>query len=614
MDQRSATGGVSGERSSSHQAPDRTPGKSPPVSKPRLANLSSPHLLGSPALNPPPRPQNLTATAPAESGQANAVQRQATTVETKNIERSPSDSWGSLLRSSEEEAAEAEGANGTQYRTESDGDSEDESWAPTAEEFREQHEAATAELIESKPDVKKMIQTGEAKLIGELKHEVIAVAHPTAATTVNKGKSAKGKGGKGSGAASNAFRIALSDLVSGWNPKGTITAMEVKKILPQITDNTPPGAVWVISVTQKDHKLNILRKGTKYTRPISTFSVNFIDADDFRTDKKEQEEFTRFELGAIAYTRPDGTEVALDLPQMAACCEIAGMLPEMYTLENAYFYNNNNEKILTKKFFLNVKTCFTEFYGATEQSGELYTIQKGIDKGKEICKPEHKIYFPPRSIAFIDENGGTHTRQPYLPGACKCCLSFEHKERLGKKNSKCIYTNFCRTCLCYLPDCKDGKGLKHACTAGIECAETFKSSNMGGGKGKGKVKMTEDQKAILKRAQQAIAEKAEARNEAIRKRKAAKVNTIFEPCVKTIIGLTFLLVCYADGEEGYQGPEEWLRGLATRARGYEPGNGGVSRRRRATRERGEPTISTLGRFSSLIKYIFDPLDKVFKDA
>ena len=221
---------------------------------------------------------------------------------------------------------------------------------------------------------------------------------------------------------------------------------------------------------------------------MATYTVHFHDKDLYaRPTRFDTSSYTEFIIDPIVYyDYQKGQEVTLTVSEMAACCNIAGMMPEMFTIQPQRKMDNTGVGYLTRKFSLFIPNGFTESYGSQNQSGEYYIIQKGPNAGTEICKPCDTIAFPPRAIAYIDPNGDIHHRKPFLRGTCADCRSYNHKK--GSKD--CVYTGFCMTCLDYLPDYPDGKGFKHACTAGIPHAGSFSDSKVGG-KAKGNVKLRE---------------------------------------------------------------------------------------------------------------------------
>ena len=266
----------------------------------------------------------------------------------------------------------------------------------------------------------------------------------------------------------------------------------------------------------------MLQKGKIYDQTVATYNVAFQDKDLYfkGSNKGDAVEFI---IDPITYRQPDGTQVTLNTTEIAACCNLAGTIPEMYQIQEQWKPDNTGSGYYTGKFSLLVPSGFTESYGSQEQSGEYYTIKNGVKKGQMICKPMHKLAFPPRAIAFIDPNDNVHQRKPFLPGACADCRSYSHK----RGSPKCSYKGFCMTCLEYLPDLPE-QGYKHACTAGIPYAGAFKGEarkGKGGKGGKGKSKpcrATAEQKDMMKATAAHLAKMEEQRRLAFKKRKAEK--------------------------------------------------------------------------------------------
>ena len=145
-----------------------------------------------------------------------------------------------------------------------------------------------------------------------------------------------------------------------------------------------------------------------------------------------------FVIVPITWEKPDITKVTLSTAEIAACCNLAGMLPGIYKIQEQWKPDNNGDGYYTGKQCILVPSGFAESYGSQEQSGEYYTIQTGSKAGQQICKPLHKIAFPPRAIAELHRLANIHQRRlylPQLPGSCADCRSYKHK----KGSDKCSY-------------------------------------------------------------------------------------------------------------------------------------------------------------------------------
>ena len=96
-------------------------------------------------------------------------------------------------------------------------------------------------------------------------------------------------------------------------------------------------------------------------------------------------------------------------------------------------------------------------------------VQKTIHfNGKDIPVPQNPILDPISQFVFEDSNGFINHHKIEKVDHCKYCWGPRHPQARGKgaKPFMCIYFNFCRMCLQYLPALPH-KGHKHACNAGI---------------------------------------------------------------------------------------------------------------------------------------------------
>ena len=365
------TGSAQGATIQKHLRTPTESGLTPDQVRQKRTDRHSPLALGTSAISLPPQ---CTQTAGDQHAAVPAATpltgHRSAAAENENKQNAPIDTPAPSFEEvgSTHQPAPNAAANAAAGATPSPSDDE---WLDDfVDELRIKQEETIVETKASERHVR-LAASGRDDTVSNLQHHIVVIATPSE-ESLKQVKKFNAKGKREVSADSGSFRVALSDLLAQWKITAAITgdfSLEVVKVLPKISDAAPAGAIYEVSTTSADLKKVFLKKSTSYSQKVATYTVHFHDKDLYaRPTRFDTSSYTEFIIDPIVYyDAQKGQEVTLTVSEMAACCNIAGMMPEMFTIQPQRKMDNTGVGCLTRKFSLFVPNGFTEYY----------TIQKG---------------------------------------------------------------------------------------------------------------------------------------------------------------------------------------------------------------------------------------------